>query len=268
MNIQFLVDAKQQNFRSKLVLPNVFTETLYTGIPWLYLIHNRGTKHKVWLQKVTGKNNYTQFSDEWKAFISDSRYMRVNTLHFIRVAPDEYYVTGYHNYGSKCNGYDLAHIGYRQRRCLVMVTNMKESPMPFADSGLGLRFKRVPCMPLDNRALFIRSLIDKDPRMKHECVWDNHEEHHDDEEKCFYAPWLMLLNEVVWPDSKNHMNMMAHWRFILKRCDFDDDKMVRFKFIELVSDARETVNPIDLVMIPPVHLVGTYENVVIFSSFG
>ncbi|GJS46192.1 hypothetical protein Tco_0596313 [Tanacetum coccineum] len=212
------------------VLPNVFTETLYTGTPWVYLIYNRGTIHK---------------------------YVRVNTLHFIRAAPDEYYVKAYHNNRSECNGYNLDLLGYRQRRTLVTLTSMEESPflpseflkhivnnqvrvmvsnvvastvtklrvalsnnryghifaglgwnifaviehlqvgnrlvltnllnntvsiMPFADSGLGLRVERVPRMPLNALVPFIRSPIDKDKRMAHECVWDNHEEHHVNED--------------------------------------------------------------------------------------
>ncbi|GJW32675.1 hypothetical protein Tco_0052707, partial [Tanacetum coccineum] len=217
------------------VLPNVFTEILYTGYPWVYLIHNRGTKHKVWLEKVSGSNNYALFSREWKAFITDSRYVRVNTLHFIRDAPDEYYVTGYHNDGSECNGYDLDRVGFRQRIFLLTVAYLEESPIipalffpnivtnqvrfmvsglltstvimhrvrvaqnrhryvlsgqgwhilvyverievgsrlvftnllnnsismiTFADSVLGLRFERVPRMPLNGIALFVVSPID------------------------------------------------------------------------------------------------------------
>nr|GEU66065.1 hypothetical protein [Tanacetum cinerariifolium] len=136
------------------VLLNVFTETLYTGNPWVYLIHNHGTKHKVWLKNVYGTNNYALYSCEWKAFITHSQYVRVNTLHFIRATPDEYYVTGYHNDGTECNGYDLARVGFRQR-----------------------------------------SPIDKDPRMQHECVWDNHEEHHQDEKNCFYALLLAYVTD-------------------------------------------------------------------------
>ncbi|GKA62013.1 hypothetical protein Tco_0761532 [Tanacetum coccineum] len=88
MSIQFLVEVTQQNYRTKLVLPNVFTEILYTGSPWVYLIHNRGIKHKVWLEKVSG---------------------------------------GYHNDGTECNGYDLDRVGFRQRRFLLTVDNLEES---------------------------------------------------------------------------------------------------------------------------------------------
>ncbi|GJU30746.1 hypothetical protein Tco_1174335 [Tanacetum coccineum] len=140
-------------------------------------------------------------------------YVRVNTLHFNRAAPDEYYVKAYHNDRSECNGYNLDGLRYRQRRTLVTLTSMEESPilpseflkhivnnqvgnrlvltnllnntvsiMPFADSGLGLRVERVPRMPLNALVPFIRSPIDKDKRMAHECVWDNHEEHHVNED--------------------------------------------------------------------------------------
>ncbi|GJZ61797.1 hypothetical protein Tco_0617934 [Tanacetum coccineum] len=81
------------------------------------------------------------------------------------------------------------------RLVFTNLLNNSVSMMPFADSGLGLRFERVPRMPLNHRLTFIRSPIDKDPRMQHECVWDNHEEHHDDEEKCFYASILAYVTE-------------------------------------------------------------------------
>ncbi|GJT67977.1 hypothetical protein Tco_1019457 [Tanacetum coccineum] len=336
MGIQFLVEVTQQTYRTKLVLPNVFTEILYTGYPWVYLIHNRGTKHKVWLEKVSGSNNYALFSREWKAFITDSRYVRVNTLHFIRAAPDEYYVTGYHNDGRECNGYDLDRVGFRQRRFLLIVDNLEESPIipahffpnlvtkqvrvmvsdlltstvimrqvrvapnrhgyvlsgqgwhilvyverikvgsrlvftnlvnnsismiPFADSGLGLRFERVPRMPLNGLDPFVVSPIDNDPRMRHECVWDNHVEFHNDEKDCFYSPMVAYVtdrNRLVFhankPDRRNHMNIIAPWRVIRDQCHFDANKMVRFKLIESVRDPFQTVNPLDPVMMPLFHM--------------
>nr|GFC64176.1 hypothetical protein [Tanacetum cinerariifolium] len=42
------------------------------------------------------------------------------------------------------------------------------SVIPFADSGLGLRFERVPRMSLNGLAPFVVSPIDNDPRMRHE----------------------------------------------------------------------------------------------------
>ncbi|GJW93740.1 RNA-directed DNA polymerase, eukaryota [Tanacetum coccineum] len=208
------------------------------------MIHNSGTKHKVWLEKVSGSNNYALFSREWKAFITDSRYVWVNTLHFIRAAPDEYYVSGYHNDGSECNRYDLDRVGFRQRIFLLTVANLEESPIipalffskpcnqpsagygqgwhilvyverikvgsrlvftnllnnsismiPFADSVLGLRFERVPRMPLNGIAPFVVSPIDNDPRMRHERVWDNHEEFHNDEKDCFYSPLVAYVTD-------------------------------------------------------------------------
>ncbi|GJV31199.1 hypothetical protein Tco_1391599 [Tanacetum coccineum] len=260
MSIQFLVEVSQQIYRTKLVLPSVFTETLYT------------------------------------AYITDSRYVRVNTLHFIRAAPDEYYVIGYHNDGSECNGYDLDRVGFRQRRCLLIVANMEESQIlsaqffpnlvnnrvrvmvsdlltstvtlrlvplaqnrrghvlsgqgwhilvyvksiqvgnrrvftnllnncismiPFTDSGLGLRFERVIRMPLNGRVSFVINPIDKDPRMRHECVWDNHEEHHNDEE-CFYSPIVAYVTE------RNRLTIP--WWF------FDGNKTQTFHNAYLVYD--------------------------------
>ena len=110
------------------VLPNFFTERLYPVNPWIYLIHNRGTKHKVYIQKVTGKR-LKLYSDEWRGFLSDSRYTNVATFHFIREEEDCYYVTAYDNAGYECNGYNLAEVGYRQRRCLVTLGHLQESPV-------------------------------------------------------------------------------------------------------------------------------------------
>nr|GEX33320.1 DNA-binding pseudobarrel domain-containing protein [Tanacetum cinerariifolium] len=128
MTMQFIVEANQRNLQTEQMLPCVFTETLYTGNPWLYLIHNRGKKHKVWLRKVSGTNNYALFSNEWKEFLHDSKYVRVSTFYFIRQGMDEYYVTTYHNGGFECNGYDLVIVGQRQKRCLVTMGDMEESP--------------------------------------------------------------------------------------------------------------------------------------------
>ncbi|GJZ33004.1 carotenoid 9,10(9',10')-cleavage dioxygenase 1-like protein [Tanacetum coccineum] len=160
------------------VLPNVFTEILYTGSPWVYLIHNRGIKHKVWLEKVSG---------------------------------------GYHNDGTECNGYDLDRVGFRQRRFLLTVDNLEESlvtfnwqgwhvlvyverievgsrlvfsnlinnsisMIPFADSGLGLRFEMVPRMPLNGLAPFVVSPIDN--------------EFHNDEKDCFYSPMVAYVTDL------------------------------------------------------------------------
>ncbi|GKC09198.1 hypothetical protein Tco_1000808 [Tanacetum coccineum] len=262
MSIQFLVEVTQQNYRTKLVLLNVFTEILYT------------------------------------AFITDSRYVRVNIFHFIRAATDEYYVTVYHNDGSECNGYDLDLVGFRQRRCLLTAANLEESPIipahffpnlvtnrvrvmvsdlltstvtmcrvlgsrlvftnllnncismiPFADSGLGLRFERVLRMPLNGLAPFVVSPIDKDPQMRHECGWDNHEEHHNDEKDCFYSlivAYVTDRNRLVFhadrPDRRNHMNIIAPWRVIRDKCHFDANKMVRFKLIESVANSKQVPN--------------------------
>ncbi|GKB72621.1 hypothetical protein Tco_0934033, partial [Tanacetum coccineum] len=275
MDVNIYIDTRLKTDMIKnLVLVDIastqLNHSVYTGSPWVYLIHNCGTKHKVWLEKVFGSNIYALFSREWKAFITDSRYVRVNTLHFIRAAPDEYYVTSYHNDGCECNGYDLDHVGFLQMRFLLTVANLEESLC------LGLRFERVPRMPLIGLAPFVVSPIDNDPRMRHECVWDNHEEFHDGEKDCFYSlivayvtdrnrltipGWFVDGNQMQafhnaylvydeerfyvdldWvfhadrPDRRNHMNVIAPWRVIPDQCHFDANKMVRFKLIESVRD--------------------------------
>ena len=109
------------------MLPRFFTETLYPHDRWLYLIHNGGTKHKVYLKMVAG--HLTLYSSEWKAFLEDSKYVNVSTFHFIRQEQDCYYVTGYNDAGHECNGYLLTLVGNRQRRCLVTLNNMDEYPV-------------------------------------------------------------------------------------------------------------------------------------------
>nr|GEW97186.1 DNA-binding pseudobarrel domain-containing protein [Tanacetum cinerariifolium] len=190
MTIQFIVEANQRNIQTEQVLPNLFTKTLYTGCLWLYLIHNIGTKHKVWLKKVSGTNNYALFSHEWKAFLSDSIYVRVSTLHFIREGEDEYYVTTYHNGGIKCNGYDFVRIlpyqflpNLKHNQAAVMgwnilaevenlevgtkmiFTNLLNNTVllvPFDDSGIALRLENVPRMPLNQQRSFVKSPCDKE----------------------------------------------------------------------------------------------------------
>ena len=69
------------------------------------------------------------YSHEWKDFLTDSRYNNAATLHFVREEEDCYYVTGYYDEGHECNGYELALVGYRQRRCLVSVEQPQQSPV-------------------------------------------------------------------------------------------------------------------------------------------
>ncbi|GKC57093.1 hypothetical protein Tco_1084691, partial [Tanacetum coccineum] len=147
---------------------------MYTGCPWLYLINNKGTKHKVWLKKVCGTKNYALFSHEWKEFLPGSRYVRVSTLHFIREGEDEYYV------GNKM--------------VFTNLLNNNVSLVSFDDSGIALRLENVPRMPLNQDIPFVRGPHDKYKRMEHECDWVNHEEH-DNEERCFYAPILAYVTD-------------------------------------------------------------------------
>ena len=88
------------------MLPGFFTERLYPRNRWIYLVHNRGTKHKVsW--KIS-KGHVTLYSKGWKDFLADSKYTNVLTFHFIREEEDYYYVTAYNDDGYECNGYNLA----------------------------------------------------------------------------------------------------------------------------------------------------------------
>nr|GEX51245.1 eukaryotic aspartyl protease family protein [Tanacetum cinerariifolium] len=186
-------EVTEQNYRTKLVLPSVFTEILYSGSPWVYLIHNRGTKHKVWLKRVSGRNNYALFS-------CDGRYVRVNTLHFIRVAPYEYYVTCYHNDGSECNGYDLDHgsTDATQWPCSVCYQSS-----------------------------------DKDPRMRHECGWDSHEEQKNDEKDYFYSPVMAYVTD--------HNHLTIPWWFI------DGHQIKTFYNAYLVYDEERIYDDFDWV---------------------
>ena len=106
------------------MLPQFFTETLYPKNNWLYLIHNMGTKHKVFVKKVAG--HFALYSSEWRDFLDNSKYVNVATFQFIREEQDCYYVTGYNDAGYECNGYDLALVGYRQRRCLFTLDDPEQ----------------------------------------------------------------------------------------------------------------------------------------------
>ena len=99
------------------MLPEFFTERWYPKNRWIYLIHNKGTKHMVYWKMVRG--HVTLYSHEWQAFWDDSKYEDVATLHFIREEEDYYYVTGYNHQGYECNGYHVLFEGHKQRRCLV-----------------------------------------------------------------------------------------------------------------------------------------------------
>lgn len=114
-------------------LPSLFTDSFYNGSPWLYLIHNRGTKHKVWIHQDSAKH-YQIEGDEWTAFVKDSSYMNVETLHFILEEDNTYYVTGYDAAGWECGGYNEREIGNRQMRCLVTIgTDIGTSPVRAVD---------------------------------------------------------------------------------------------------------------------------------------
>lgn len=155
MNIQFIFEANQVNIQTILtipfrliaqllimlfsiiwayfyfhsqILPKVFNETLFTGSKVLYLIHNKGRKHKVPIKKMPRETKYALHRSDWKDFLIDSGYVNVDTFHFIREGENEFYVTAFHNDGTKCvDNYNLAEALYRQRRCLVTLEHIEES---------------------------------------------------------------------------------------------------------------------------------------------
>lgn len=127
MTIQFLVDANRRNITTLQKLPTFFAEMLKPVNRWIYLIHNRNTKHKVFWKMVKGQ--LTLHSQEWRDFLDDSTYINVATFHFIRQEEDCYYVTAYNDAGHECNGYNLTLVGYRQRRCLILVEDLHQSPV-------------------------------------------------------------------------------------------------------------------------------------------
>ncbi|PWA44959.1 eukaryotic aspartyl protease family protein [Artemisia annua] len=130
MAMQFLVKANRRNIKTRQMLPAFFTERLYPKNNWIYLIHNKGTKHKVYLKKLDG--HLTLYSHEWKTFLDESGYMNFSMLHFIREEPDLYYVTAYNDYGFECNGYN--DVGDRQQRCMLTLDSIKDADAPARSS--------------------------------------------------------------------------------------------------------------------------------------
>ena len=78
---------------------------------------------------MAGGNRLKMFEAEWRGFLHDSKYKNVAMFHFIRQEEDYYYVTAYNNEGYECNGSNLAEVGYRQRRWLVTLEHIQESPV-------------------------------------------------------------------------------------------------------------------------------------------
>ena len=67
------------------------------------------------------------YEAEWRGFLDDSKYTDVSIFHFIRQEADTYHVTTYNNDGHELNGYNLAMVGYRQRRFLGTLEQLDES---------------------------------------------------------------------------------------------------------------------------------------------
>ncbi|GKF13698.1 DNA-binding pseudobarrel domain-containing protein [Tanacetum coccineum] len=103
--------------------------------------------------------------------------------------------------------------------------------VPFNDSGIALRVENVPRMPLNQQRPFVKSPADKDKRMVHECDWVDHEEQHDNEERCFYSPILAYVtdrNRLTIPfwfvennNMKSHHNALLRYEQTLFYVDVD-----------------------------------------------
>lgn len=52
------------------------------------------------------------------------------------------------------------------------------------------------------------------------------------------------------PNSKNHVTIKTSWKTIVRQCEWDDDKMVRFKLADYVKDDRVSLPNRDPIMIP------------------
>ena len=109
------------------MLPKLFTDHFHPKNRWIYLIHNLGTKHKVYVAKVG--NCFKLYQAEWRAFLDDSKYANMATLHFIRLEEDCYYITAYDINGYEMSGYNLNLAGYRQRRWLITLDQLQSSPV-------------------------------------------------------------------------------------------------------------------------------------------
>ena len=56
------------------------------------------------------------------------------------------------------------------------------------------------------------------------------------------------------PNSKNHVTINCRWKDIVQACEWWDNKMVRFKFVEKIPDIQASVNRRKPVMIPVFHM--------------
>ena len=56
------------------------------------------------------------------------------------------------------------------------------------------------------------------------------------------------------PKSKNHVTINCSWKNIVEVCNWFDNKMVRFKFVEKIPDVQASVNRRNPVMIPVFHM--------------
>jgi hypothetical protein len=69
----------------------------------------------------------------------------------------------------------------------------------------------------------------------------------------FYVE-LELVKHSDRPNNKNHVNIKARWNHIVTMCDWDDNKMVRFKLVAIVKDVQKNASDKDPVFIPVFHM--------------
>ena len=72
-------------------------------------------------------------------------------------------------------------------------------------------------------------------------------------DKEFYVD-LDLESHSDRPKSKNHVTIKSRWKYIVAKCGWEKDKMVRFKLVEEIPDVKASVHSRKPVMIPVFHM--------------
>ena len=52
------------------------------------------------------------------------------------------------------------------------------------------------------------------------------------------------------PKSKNHVTINCRWKNIVEACNWEHNKMVRFKLVQEIADVRASVHSSKPIMIP------------------
>jgi hypothetical protein len=56
------------------------------------------------------------------------------------------------------------------------------------------------------------------------------------------------------PGSKNHVTINCQWREIIEECDWEKNKMVRFKLVDKIKDDKASLSSKNRVLIPVFHM--------------